>query len=62
MTSRSNYLLSDNLKLGEFQQQLLGTRVTKLNSGLGVLTRTLNPDHRANTKALMLDSGTLTEF
>ena len=62
MMSRSNYLLSDNLKLGEFQQQLLGARVTKLNSGLGVLTRTLNPDHRANTKALVLDGCAFSEF
>ena len=62
MMSRSNYLLSDNLKLGEFQQQLLGARVAELHSGLGVLTRTLNPDHRSNAKALMFDGGTLAEF
>ena len=54
--------LTNNLELGEFQQQLFGARVAELDGSLGVLARTLDLHHLTNAKTLMLDGAALTEF
>ena len=53
MMSRSNYLLSDNLKLGEFQQQLLGTRIFEADGSFQVVARALDALHDASPETLV---------
>ena len=46
----SSGALSDNLELGEFQQELFGACVLKLHRRLGVLTTPLDPRDSTNAK------------
>ena len=62
MTSRSNIFSADNLELCELQKELFGAGIAELNGSLPVLTRSLNLDHRADAKALVLDGVALTEI
>ena len=53
--------LSHNRKFGEFQEQLFTSRIDKVHSCFGILTRTFYTQNRSDAKTLMLDFTTFTQ-
>lgn len=52
----------NDLELGELQQELLGTSISKFYSSLSILTCTFNLKYLTDAKALMLYRATLAQI
>ena len=56
-----HHRLSDNLELGEFQQELLLPSIAELDGRLGVLACPFEPQYLADPEPLVFDHGSYAE-